>query len=201
MDKILQSVGSRDGGISVTNDGATILRAIHVDNAAAKVLVNIAKTQASFVSYHEENRNIKPSFPPPSQKGQLRARIRVRFTATLKSSWFRPHTTFKKIQESYLLQCSEYWVQKCAPARILVIVQTNLRRASNRRIRLTQLRSRGEGFGWLRSFHKLDRLFQSHLLLFATVRTFLSGFVWEKKNGDALANQRCFPYRATMISC
>lgn len=47
MDKILQSMGSRDGGISVTNDGATILRAIHVDNAAAKVLVNIAKTQAS----------------------------------------------------------------------------------------------------------------------------------------------------------
>lgn len=40
-------MGSRDGGISVTNDGATILRAIHVDNAAAKVLVNIAKTQAS----------------------------------------------------------------------------------------------------------------------------------------------------------
>lgn len=48
MDKILQSVGSRDGNISVTNDGATILRSIHVDNAAAKVLVDIAKTQASF---------------------------------------------------------------------------------------------------------------------------------------------------------
>lgn len=48
MDKILQSMGSRDGGISVTNDGATILRAIHVDNAAAKVLVDIAKTQASY---------------------------------------------------------------------------------------------------------------------------------------------------------
>jgi TCP-1/cpn60 chaperonin family len=45
MDKILQSVGSRDGNISVTNDGATILRSIHVDNAAAKVLVDIAKTQ------------------------------------------------------------------------------------------------------------------------------------------------------------
>lgn len=51
MDKILQSVGSRDGGISVTNDGATILRAIQVDNAAAKVLVNIAKTQASIVFF------------------------------------------------------------------------------------------------------------------------------------------------------
>lgn len=51
MDKILQSMGSRDGGISVTNDGATILRAIHVDNAAAKVLVNIAKTQARVHGY------------------------------------------------------------------------------------------------------------------------------------------------------
>eukprot|EP01084_Bolivina_argentea_P035344 65577_1 len=48
MDKILQSVGGGGGGgsdVSVTNDGATILRSIHVDNAAAKVLVDIAKTQ------------------------------------------------------------------------------------------------------------------------------------------------------------
>jgi T-complex protein 1 subunit beta len=45
MDKILQSMSSRNGDISVTNDGATILRSIHVDNAAAKVLVDIAKTQ------------------------------------------------------------------------------------------------------------------------------------------------------------
>ncbi len=40
MDKILQSVGGGRGGgsdVSVTNDGATILRSIHVDNAAAKV--------------------------------------------------------------------------------------------------------------------------------------------------------------------
>lgn len=34
-----------DQSISVTNDGATILRSVHVDNAAAKVLVNIAKVQ------------------------------------------------------------------------------------------------------------------------------------------------------------
>eukprot|EP00640_Fibrocapsa_japonica_P001952 CAMPEP_0113941298 /NCGR_PEP_ID=MMETSP1339-20121228/7239_1 /TAXON_ID=94617 /ORGANISM="Fibrocapsa japonica" /LENGTH=528 /DNA_ID=CAMNT_0000945403 /DNA_START=53 /DNA_END=1639 /DNA_ORIENTATION=- /assembly_acc=CAM_ASM_000762 len=45
MDKILQSVMAEDQSISVTNDGATILRSIHVDNAAAKVLVDIAKTQ------------------------------------------------------------------------------------------------------------------------------------------------------------
>jgi T-complex protein 1 subunit beta len=40
MDKILQSVGtgtSGPGDIQVTNDGATILKAIAVDNAAAKV--------------------------------------------------------------------------------------------------------------------------------------------------------------------
>ena len=45
MDKILQSVSSKEGKIEVTNDGATILRSVHIDNAAAKVLVDIAKTQ------------------------------------------------------------------------------------------------------------------------------------------------------------
>lgn len=45
LDKILQKVDPTDQGISVTNDGATILRSIHVDNAAAKVLVDIAKVQ------------------------------------------------------------------------------------------------------------------------------------------------------------
>jgi len=29
----------------VTNDGATILKAVHVDNAAAQILIDIAKTQ------------------------------------------------------------------------------------------------------------------------------------------------------------
>ncbi|WFD33370.1 T-complex protein 1 subunit beta [Malassezia cuniculi] len=43
MNKILQSVGSND--IVVTNDGATILKSIHIDNAAAKILVNISKVQ------------------------------------------------------------------------------------------------------------------------------------------------------------
>eukprot|EP00158_Paraphelidium_tribonemae_P002461 Partr_v1_DN25388_c0_g1_i1_m21983 putative t-complex protein 1 len=42
MDKILQ--GS-DGQVTVTNDGATILKSIYLDNAAAKVLVNISKVQ------------------------------------------------------------------------------------------------------------------------------------------------------------
>ena len=43
MNKILQS-GST-GEISVTNDGATILKSIQLDNAAAKILVNISKVQ------------------------------------------------------------------------------------------------------------------------------------------------------------
>lgn len=34
MDKILQSTS---GDVQVTNDGATILESIHIDNAAAKV--------------------------------------------------------------------------------------------------------------------------------------------------------------------
>ena len=42
MDKILQSQG---GDVQVTNDGATILNAISIDNAAAKVLVDISKVQ------------------------------------------------------------------------------------------------------------------------------------------------------------
>lgn len=45
MDKILTSMSSQDGSITITNDGATILKSIHVDNAAAKVLVDIAKVQ------------------------------------------------------------------------------------------------------------------------------------------------------------
>jgi len=48
MDKILASVDtSQKGGrgVTVTNDGATILKAIPVDNPAAKILVDISKTQ------------------------------------------------------------------------------------------------------------------------------------------------------------
>ncbi|KAI0566646.1 TCP-1/cpn60 chaperonin [Gracilaria domingensis] len=42
MDKILQSAG---GDVQVTNDGATILKSIQIDNAAAKVLIEISKVQ------------------------------------------------------------------------------------------------------------------------------------------------------------
>eukprot|EP00884_Botryococcus_braunii_P019647 jgi/Botrbrau1/6366/Bobra.0098s0025.1 len=44
MDKILQSLG-RTQEIVVTNDGATILKSIYVDNPAAKVLVDISRVQ------------------------------------------------------------------------------------------------------------------------------------------------------------
>lgn len=45
-------VSSPDGAITVTNDGATILKAVHIDNPAAKVLVDIAKTQVRRVRYY-----------------------------------------------------------------------------------------------------------------------------------------------------
>lgn len=45
LDKILQKIDPHDQSISVTNDGATILRQVPVDNAAAKVLVDLAKVQ------------------------------------------------------------------------------------------------------------------------------------------------------------
>lgn len=45
MDKILIGVGRNEGQVEVTNDGATILKAVGVDNPAAKVLVDMSKTQ------------------------------------------------------------------------------------------------------------------------------------------------------------
>lgn len=47
MDKILKPAGAgpRNENITVTNDGATILRSIHVDNPAAKILIEISKIQ------------------------------------------------------------------------------------------------------------------------------------------------------------
>lgn len=44
MDKILQSM-DRSQTVRVTNDGATILKSIHMDNPAAKILIDISKTQ------------------------------------------------------------------------------------------------------------------------------------------------------------
>merc|ERR1719394_1574694 len=50
MDKILQPMpgtGSVKGNATVTNDGATILKSVWIDNPAAKILVDISKTQDS----------------------------------------------------------------------------------------------------------------------------------------------------------
>jgi len=49
MDKILWGMGSPNGSVEVTNDGATILRAVGVDNPAAKVLVEMSRVQDSEV--------------------------------------------------------------------------------------------------------------------------------------------------------
>jgi T-complex protein 1 subunit beta len=43
MDKIIVSAGS--GKVTVTNDGATILKKLVIDNPAAKILVDISKSQ------------------------------------------------------------------------------------------------------------------------------------------------------------
>ena len=42
----------RGGDIQVTNDGATILRSVGVDNPAAKVLVDISKVQDQEVGFY-----------------------------------------------------------------------------------------------------------------------------------------------------
>ena len=44
MDKILQSVSDK-GEINITNDGATILKSLHVANPAAKILIEMSKVQ------------------------------------------------------------------------------------------------------------------------------------------------------------
>jgi T-complex protein 1 subunit beta len=44
MDKILQGA-DRNQTVRVTNDGATILKSLHMDNPAGKVLIDISKTQ------------------------------------------------------------------------------------------------------------------------------------------------------------
>jgi len=53
MDKLLQPVGGAGGGprstVSFTNDGATILKSIPIDNPAAKIIVDTSKTQDSEV--------------------------------------------------------------------------------------------------------------------------------------------------------
>lgn len=51
MDKILLCEGREEGKVEVTNDGATILRSIGVDNPAAKVLIDISKVRMPFLHW------------------------------------------------------------------------------------------------------------------------------------------------------
>lgn len=44
MDKILQGM-DRSQNVRVTNDGATILKSLFMDNPAAKILIDMSKTQ------------------------------------------------------------------------------------------------------------------------------------------------------------
>jgi T-complex protein 1 subunit beta len=46
MDKILKPInsGPNSNNITVTNDGATILKSMHIDNPAARILIEISKT-------------------------------------------------------------------------------------------------------------------------------------------------------------
>eukprot|EP00298_Acanthocystis_sp_HF-20_P016805 c21590_g1_i1.p1 GENE.c21590_g1_i1~~c21590_g1_i1.p1 ORF type:complete len:514 (+),score=213.24 c21590_g1_i1:1567-3108(+) len=45
MDKIIQTNSGQSSSVLVTNDGATILKSVDLDNPAAKILVNISKVQ------------------------------------------------------------------------------------------------------------------------------------------------------------
>lgn len=45
MDKILLAMGRNAGQVEVTNDGATILKSVGVDNPAAKILVDMSRVQ------------------------------------------------------------------------------------------------------------------------------------------------------------
>ena len=57
MDKILYGIGRNEGQVQVTNDGATILKAVGVDNPCAKVLVDMSKVQDDEVSESKFNKN------------------------------------------------------------------------------------------------------------------------------------------------
>merc|ERR1712000_240235 len=70
MDKILQSAST--GEMMVTNDGATILKSIALDNAAAKVLVNISKVQMTKSA----------TAPPPSPFWRLSSSARPNSSST-----------------------------------------------------------------------------------------------------------------------
>ena len=73
MDKILQSQ-SRGQEVTVTNDGATILKSIYVDNPAAKVLVDISKVQDDQVGDGTTSVVVRAGCASPSSIARQRER-------------------------------------------------------------------------------------------------------------------------------
>jgi T-complex protein 1 subunit beta len=56
MDKILQSMNDRDRNkITVTNDGATILKSIFIDNPAARILIGKYSNNQSDISKTQDD--------------------------------------------------------------------------------------------------------------------------------------------------
>lgn len=103
QDKILQSQENKHE-VQVTNDGATILKAIHLDNPAAKVLVNVSKTQDAEVGdgttsvcvlageiIREAERLVNRKVHPQTIIEGLRRGAQVALEALQKSSINRSH--------------------------------------------------------------------------------------------------------------
>ncbi|GJQ73924.1 hypothetical protein Trydic_g18858 [Trypoxylus dichotomus] len=99
MDKILVSHGRNAGSVEVTNDGATILKSVGVDNPAAKILVNMSKVQDDEVGdgttsvtvlaselLREAERMIDQKIHPQTIIGGWRKAVEVARSALLQAS-------------------------------------------------------------------------------------------------------------------
>ncbi len=56
---------STEGGnekMIITNDGATILKSVYVDNPAAKILIDISKTQDTFITFYPSGHILGSAF-------------------------------------------------------------------------------------------------------------------------------------------
>lgn len=143
MDKILYGSGREEGRVEVTNDGATILRSIGVDNPAAKVLVNIAKVQDEEVGdgtttvavlaselLHEAETLVSKKFHPQTIISGWREATNVAKKALEESSRPLAHDELDKFREQLLTiakttlsskiiaQSKEKFAQLCVDATI-----------------------------------------------------------------------------------
>jgi chaperonin GroEL (HSP60 family) len=98
MDKILQSMGDPNQKITITNDGATILKSIPIDNAAARILVDTSKTQDAEVGdgttsvAGESTSNRRQTCSPPASAALCCYTEKVSLSALCCSSSPVPHT-------------------------------------------------------------------------------------------------------------